>query len=86
MEHEYHGAVSEVFFFYFYFFFLRVPIKKKGLFGYPKELAARCALQTVADCLIDDGDSFDRIVFNVFTPEDEEIYTRLVGDYFGGGV
>jgi len=47
-----------------------------GVFGYPQEPAAKVALSTVKEWLQTDSnlDFVDRIIFNVFTPRDHDIY------------
>ncbi|MER7183645.1 macro domain-containing protein [Streptomyces hyaluromycini] len=50
-----------------------------GVFGYPKDEAARVALRTVADWLAAHPDRFDRIVFTVFKADDETAYRRALG-------
>lgn len=47
-----------------------------GVFGYPKEEAALTAIQTVKEWKANYPERFDRIIFNVFTEEDHEIYQR----------
>ena len=49
-----------------------------GLFGFPKEPAAGIAVKTVGEYL--QGDTqIEKVVFAVFTREDQEIYSRLLG-------
>ncbi len=51
-----------------------------GVFGFPKEEAAKIALDTVDEWLannIEDHGDFD-VIFNVFSAEDEAIYRRLL--------
>ena len=48
-----------------------------GVFGYPKEEAAKLAIKTVKDYLAE-TDSVLKIVFNVFTEADYAIYKRLL--------
>ena len=49
-----------------------------GVFGYPQKPAARIALQTVNDWLSENPRALDRVVFNVFTQADSEIYAQLL--------
>jgi O-acetyl-ADP-ribose deacetylase (regulator of RNase III) len=52
-----------------------------GVFHFPQDKAAEIAVQTVKEFL-DSGSTMERIervVFNVFTPEDERIYRQLLG-------
>lgn len=54
-----------------------------GVFGYPKESAARVALRATKEWLDEDGnESMDLILFNVFLEEDLAIYKKLVPRYF----
>ncbi|MEU6197258.1 macro domain-containing protein [Streptomyces sp. NPDC047061] len=50
-----------------------------GVFGYPKDEAAGVALRTVADWLAAHPGRFDRIVFTVFTADDETAYRGALG-------
>lgn len=45
-----------------------------GEFRFPKDEACRIAIKTVKNYLKENTGSFDKIVFNVFTDEDYEIY------------
>lgn len=49
-----------------------------GVFRFPQEKAAGIAVRTVKEFL-NKNSSFERVVFNVFTPADERIYHRLLG-------
>ena len=49
-----------------------------GVFGFPQEKAARIALHTVTRRLAARGECFDRVIFNVFTDKDRDIYERLL--------
>ena len=48
-----------------------------GVFRFPAARAAEIAVQTVTDWLSEHGKSMDRVIFNVFTDQDREIYERL---------
>lgn len=48
-----------------------------GVFGYPKEAAAKVAVDTVKEFL-SQNDGL-KVIFNVFTEEDYEIYRRILG-------
>jgi O-acetyl-ADP-ribose deacetylase (regulator of RNase III) len=48
-----------------------------GVFRFPQEKAAEIAIQTVKEFL-NNGSAMERVVFNVFTPEDERIYRQLL--------
>jgi O-acetyl-ADP-ribose deacetylase (regulator of RNase III) len=45
-----------------------------GVFGYPIEEAAPVAVGTVRTWLFDHPGRFDRVIFDVFSAEDEEVY------------
>lgn len=49
-----------------------------GVFGYPKEEAARVALATAGAWLCEHPGALDRVVFNVFSDMDRAVYARLV--------
>ena len=49
-----------------------------GVFGYPKNEAATLAVRTVKEYLSDYKSGL-KVIFNVFTEEDYEIYKRLLG-------
>lgn len=51
-----------------------------GEFRFPKVQASRIAIETVKECLKDNADFFERIVFNVFTDEDYNIYLKNLGE------
>lgn len=48
-----------------------------GVFKFPKDLACQIALKTV-DEYLDDNDSFDKVVFNVFSREALDIYEKFI--------
>jgi O-acetyl-ADP-ribose deacetylase (regulator of RNase III) len=48
-----------------------------GVFRFPQDKAAEIAVQTVKEFL-NNGSTMERVVFNVFTPEDERIYRQLL--------
>jgi O-acetyl-ADP-ribose deacetylase (regulator of RNase III) len=48
-----------------------------GVFRFPQEKAAEIAVRTVKTFL-DKGSAISRVVFNVFTAEDERIYQKMV--------
>lgn len=56
-----------------------------GLFGYPQRDAAELALRTVKNWLIEHPGYMDLIVFDVFTPQDHEIYNVLAPQIFEVG-
>ncbi|WP_017815155.1 protein-ADP-ribose hydrolase [Paenibacillus shenyangensis] len=49
-----------------------------GIFGFPKEEAARIALQTVNQWLQTHDHALDTIIFNVFGDDDYEIYAKML--------
>ncbi|MER6155390.1 protein-ADP-ribose hydrolase [Streptomyces sp. NPDC001868] len=51
-----------------------------GVFGYPRSEAAPLALRTVSDWLVDHPGRLDRVVLNVFEPEDESVYRRALSE------
>ncbi|MFM9588114.1 protein-ADP-ribose hydrolase [Streptomyces scabiei] len=51
-----------------------------GVFGYPKEEAASVALRTVEEWIAAHPNRFDRVVFTVFTADDERAYRHALGD------
>lgn len=58
------------------------PCISTGVYGYPQEAAARVALSTVTNYLINDIDSVDRVIFCLFLNSDKEIYEKLLPSYF----
>ncbi|RCW63146.1 protein-ADP-ribose hydrolase [Saliterribacillus persicus] len=48
-----------------------------GVFGFPKQEAARVAVETVNDWLNLNPHHFEKIVFNVYSEEDYNVYFRL---------
>lgn len=48
-----------------------------GVFGFPQKRGAQIAVETVRRCLAD-GSGIERVVFNVFKPEDEAFYLDLL--------
>ena len=49
-----------------------------GAFGYPKEDAAKIAINTVRHWKYNNADKDIKIIFNVFSDNDEEIYRKLL--------
>lgn len=49
-----------------------------GVFGFPQKRGAEVAVRTVKDCL-KRGSGVQRVIFNVFKPEDEGFYRELLG-------
>lgn len=52
-----------------------------GVFGFPRQPAATIAVQTVARWLGENPGYLERVVFNVFSAEDEHIYQNLLETY-----
>lgn len=48
-----------------------------GVFRFPPERAAQIALQTVREWLSKHEDAMDRVIFNVFSDKDRNIYEAL---------
>ncbi|RDY27163.1 protein-ADP-ribose hydrolase [Romboutsia weinsteinii] len=48
-----------------------------GVFGYPKDQAAKIAISTVRDWLEENTNKNIKVIFNVFSHEDEEIYKSM---------
>lgn len=53
------------------------PCISTGVYAYPKEEASSLAYTTVINYLKENDQYFDKIIFNVFTDQDKEIYERL---------
>ncbi|WP_084011724.1 protein-ADP-ribose hydrolase [Paenibacillus kribbensis] len=54
-----------------------------GVFSYPKLEAAQNAIRTVSEWLQKHPERFDRIIFNVYSQEDEEVYRNVIDRYKG---
>ena len=54
------------------------PCISTGEFRFPKEEACQIAIKTVKEYLKEDTNSFEKIVFNVFTEEDNKIYKQNI--------
>ncbi|MCP1136252.1 protein-ADP-ribose hydrolase [Paenibacillus polysaccharolyticus] len=52
-----------------------------GVFGYPKLPAANTAIRTVGEWVNQHKERFERVVFNVFSREDEVIYRSALATY-----
>ena len=53
------------------------PAISIGVYGYPLEEAAKMAVKAVIDVLEKEPDSFDRVVFVMFTEYDKLIYEEV---------
>ena len=49
-----------------------------GVFGYPKEDAAKIAVKTVKKWMEDNPEKELKVVFNVYKDSDEEIYRHIL--------
>ena len=49
-----------------------------GVFGFPQRRGAEVAVRTVGECLAR-GSRVEKVIFDVFTPEDEAIYRAILG-------
>lgn len=50
-----------------------------GVFRFPKDLASKIALESVDNYLNENRDCFDKIVFNVYSDRDVDIYEKSIG-------
>lgn len=57
---------------------LAFPSISTGVFHFPKEEASKIAVETVTKYMEKYPSSFDKIVFNVFTKEDQILYEKLL--------
>ena len=53
------------------------PCISTGVFYFPKDRASEIAVRTVRSYLENYPDSFEKVVFNVYTEEDKDYYERL---------
>lgn len=49
-----------------------------GVFGFPQGRAAEIAVETVTAWLDERGEQMDRVIFNVFTDKDRDLYAKLL--------
>ena len=54
-----------------------------GEFRFPKDKASKIAISTVKEYLESNEKYFDKIIFNVFTNEDYDIYFKNLGEVNG---
>ncbi len=59
---------------------LAFPCISTGEFRFPKKEASKIAIETVEEYLKENKKYFDKIVFNVFSNEDYDIYFRNLGE------
>ena len=58
------------------------PCISTGEFRFPKKEASKIAIRTVTEFLDEHGVEFDKIIFNVFTDEDNKIYEQNLQNYY----
>ena len=56
------------------------PCISTGVYHFPKDKASEVAVNTVKKYLENHPNCFDKIVFNIYTKEDEEYYNKLLLD------
>lgn len=54
------------------------PCISTGVFRFPQDMAAQIALKTVDEYLIENKESFDKVIFNLYSNEDVNIYARYI--------
>jgi O-acetyl-ADP-ribose deacetylase (regulator of RNase III) len=54
------------------------PCISTGVFRFPKEKACKIALKTVDNFISENPDKIDKVVFNLWSIEDVEIYKRNI--------
>lgn len=58
------------------------PCISTGIYGYPLKPAAHVATMEVRKHLESNGDSIDRVIFCLFSEEDEILYKQILQSYF----
>ena len=58
------------------------PAISTGVYGYPLEAAAERAVGAVVDVLTRDPDSFDRVLFVMFSEHDRKVYEKVRDEQF----
>lgn len=58
------------------------PCISTGEFRFPKKEASKIAIRAVTEFLDEHGVEFDKIIFNVFTDEDNKIYEQNLQNYY----
>ena len=58
------------------------PAISTGVYGYPLEEAAKSAVKAVIDVLEKEPDSFDRVVFVMFSEQDREVFEAVRDEYY----
>lgn len=59
------------------------PCISTGEFRFPKELASKIAIETIKEYLDTNEEYFEKIIFNVFSDEDYQIYLKNLGEIYG---
>ncbi|KAK2583891.1 hypothetical protein KPH14_001163 [Odynerus spinipes] len=59
------------------------PCISTGIYGYPQRPAAKVAISTVKQFLLENKDCMDQVIFCLFLDSDKEIYEELLQKYFG---
>ena len=59
------------------------PCISTGEFRFPKDLASEIAIKAIRKYIDENKHSFEKIIFNVFTEEDYNIYFKKLGDEYG---
>lgn len=59
------------------------PCISTGEFRFPKELAAKIAIETIKEYLTTNEEYFEKIIFNVFSDEDYKVYLKNLGEIYG---
>ena len=54
-----------------------------GEYRFPKNQASKIAIDTVVQYLDENENQFKKIVFNVFTKQDYNIYLKILGEKYG---
>ena len=56
------------------------PCISTGVYRFPNDLAAKIATEAVDEVLNQNGDKFDKIVFDVYSDEDLKYYERYIAE------
>ena len=59
------------------------PCISTGEFRFPKDLASEIAIKVVRKYIDDNVNCFEKIILNVFSEEDYNIYMKNLGDEYG---
>ena len=59
------------------------PCISTGEFRFPKELAAKIAIEAIKEYLTTNEEYFEKIIFNVFLDEDYKVYLKNLGEIYG---